>query len=84
MSVVKKGLMFKRPTVRSSYLQIGARRQVIFTDSYSQIGAFKIGALKNLAIFTGKQLSRSLFLIKLQAFRTVTLLNRDSDTGVFI
>ena len=57
---------------------------MIFTDSYSQIGAFKIGALKNLAIFTGKQLSQSLFLIKLQAFRTVTLLNRDSDTGVFI
>ena len=30
---------------------------------------FKIGALKNFAIFTGKHLCWSLFLIKLQAFR---------------
>ena len=42
------------------------------------------GVLKNVAIFTGKLLCWSLFLIKLQAFRSATLLNRDSNTGVFL
>ena len=42
----------------------------------------KNGALKNFAIFTGKHLYWSLFLIKLQAFRPATLLNRGSNTGV--
>ena len=44
---------------------------------------FKIGSLKNLAIFTGKQLCWGLFLIKLQAFRLATFLKRDSNIGVF-
>ena len=44
----------------------------------------KKAALKNFAIFTGKQLCWSLFLIKLQAFRLATLLKRDSNTGVFL
>ena len=44
----------------------------------------KIGALENFSNFTGKHLSRSLFLIKLQAWRPATLLKRDSDTGVFL
>ena len=35
---------------------------------------FKIGFLKNLAIFTGTNLYLSLFLIKLQASRSSTLL----------
>ena len=40
--------------------------------------------LKNFAIFTGKHLCWSLFLIKLklQAFRPATLLKRDSNTDV--
>ena len=37
-------------------------------SSHSQM-FFKIGTLKNFAIFTGKHLTPSLFLIKLQAFR---------------
>ena len=45
---------------------------------------YKKAVLKNFAIFTGKQLCWSLFLIKLQAFRLATLLKRDSNTGVFL
>ena len=44
---------------------------------------FKLVALKDFAIFTGKHLCWSLFLIKLQAWRPATLLKRDSDTGAF-
>ena len=40
---------------------------------------FKIVVLKNFANFTGKHLCRRLFLIKLQALRTATLLKRDSS-----
>ena len=39
---------------------------------------------KNFAIFTGKHLCWSLFLIKLQDFRPATLLERNSNTGVFL
>ena len=39
-------------------------------------------AVKNFAIFTGKHLSWSLFLTKLQAFRPDS--KRDSDAGVFL
>ena len=41
-----------------------------------------VGVLKYFAIFPGKRLCWSIFLIKLQAFRSVTLLKRDSNTGV--
>ena len=44
---------------------------------------FKIAVQKKFAIFRGKHLGWSLFLIKLQSFRPVTLLKRDSNTGVF-
>ena len=50
-------------------------------SSHSQM-FFKIGALENFAIFKGKQLCRSIFLIKLQVWRPATLLKRDS-TQVF-
>ena len=44
---------------------------------------FKLGVLKNFAIFTGKQLSVSKFFFKkLQTFRPTTLLKRDFNTGV--
>ena len=39
--------------------------------------------LKNFANFTGKHLRWSFFLIKRQDFWLVTLLKRDSNTGVF-
>ena len=45
---------------------------------------YKKAALKNLAIFTGKQLCWSLFLIKLQAFNPASLLKRGSKTGFFL
>ena len=44
----------------------------------------KKGVLKNLANFTGKRLCWSLFLIKLQVFRSANLLKRDSNTDVFL
>ena len=45
---------------------------------------FKIAVLKIFAIFTGKHLCWSLFLIKLQPWRPTTLLLIDSNTGVFL
>ena len=42
------------------------------------------GVPENFANFTGKHLCQSLFLKKLQAFRSVTLLKRNSNTGVFL
>ena len=45
---------------------------------------YKKAVLDNFAIFTGKQLCWSLFLIKLQAFKLATLLKRDSNTGAFL
>ena len=45
---------------------------------------FKVGVLKELAIFTGKHLCLSLFLIMLQAWRYATLLKRDSYTGLLL
>ena len=45
---------------------------------------FRIGVIKLFATFTIKHLFKSLFLIKLQASRAVTLLKRDSNTGVFL
>ena len=53
-----------------------------FISSCLQI-FFKIGVLKNFTIFTGKQLCWSLFLVKLQGWRPMTLLKRDSNTDVF-
>ena len=40
--------------------------------------------VKSFAIFTGKQLCWSLFLMKLHVFRSVTFLKRDSNTDVFL
>ena len=44
----------------------------------------KIGVLKNCAIFVVDYFCWSLFLIRLQAFESVNLLKRDSNTGVFL
>ena len=49
---------------------------LIVGSSCSQM-FFKIGFLKNFAIFRGKHLYWNLFLIKLQALRPVFLLKRD-------
>ena len=45
---------------------------------------YKKAVLKIFSIFTGKYLCLSLFLVKLRAFRSATLLKRDSNTGVFL
>ena len=45
---------------------------------------FKIGALKNSAIFTGNLLPKSLFLIMLQTHRPAILLKRNSNAGVLL
>ena len=45
---------------------------------------FKIRVFKNFAILTGTHLCRSLFLIKLQAWRPETLLKRDSKAWNFV
>ena len=55
----------------------------IFRSSRSQI-FFRTGVLKIFANFTRKRLCWSLFLIKLPAWRPVTLLKRDSNIGVFL
>ena len=43
---------------------------------------FELNRIKNLAIFTGKNLWSGLFLIKLQTFRPAAFLKQDSNTGV--
>ena len=57
-----------------------------FTDDpYLQkqllVGVFQSRFSENLTIFTEKHLYRSLFFIKLQAWRPVALLKRDPNTG---
>ena len=46
--------------------------------------SMKKAVINNFAIFTGKHLCWSFFLIKLQPWRTGTLLKRDSNAGVFL
>ena len=53
----------------------------VYRSSRSQM-SFKIGVQKNFAIFIGKHLCWSLFLIQLQAWRPATLLKRDSNIVV--
>ena len=56
-----------------------------FKDSQKQPYANVLqSVLKNFAIFKGKHLSWSLFLIKLQASSPVALLKRDSNLGIFL
>ena len=57
-------------------------RWVLYCRSSRSQMFFKIGVLKNFAIFRRKHLCWSLFLIKMQTWRLATLLRRDSNTGV--
>ena len=63
-SIFKAYFMKIFAAAKASLVFIKNRRR----SSRSQM-FFKIGVLKNFAIFTGKHLRWSLFLIKLQAFR---------------
>ena len=47
-------------------------------------GVLQKGILKKFLNLKGKHLCWALFLIKLQVFRSATLLKRDSNTGVFL
>ena len=53
-------------------------------SSSHQRCSLKMAILKNSVLFTGKHLCWNLFLIKLQAFRPVTLLKRSSSSGFFL
>ena len=65
---------------------------VIFFINWTHIPFFpfrrrcsiKKAVLKNFAIFIRKSLCWRLFLIYLQAYKAATLLQRDSNTGVFL
>ena len=58
---------------------------VQYNQQKQPLGVFyKKAVPKNFAIFTGKNLCWSFFLIKWQAFRPATLLKRDPNTGVFL
>ena len=45
---------------------------------------FKIDVLQNLAMFAGKHMCWSYFLIKLQGWRTGLVLKRDSNASAFL
>ena len=45
---------------------------------------YKKAVLKNFSMLTGKYMCSSLFLIKLQPFRSATFSKRDSNAGVFL
>ena len=70
-------------TYRKYLWSTGMKAIYIDRSSCSQM-LFKIVVLKNFAIFKGKHIWWSLFLIKLQIFRPETLLKRDFDRGVFL
>ena len=65
---------FKISLVENQCLPFRSSRLQIF---------FKVGVLKIYAIFTGKHLLWSLFLIKFKSFRPATLLKRNSYIGIF-
>ena len=54
----------------------------IFRSSRSQM-FFKIDNLKDFALLTRNHMCRSLFLMKFQGFRPITLLKRGSSSAVF-
>ena len=60
-----------------------SEKMTVCRSSRSQM-FFKIGVLKNFALFTGKHLCWSLSLTKMMERRAATLLKRGSNTGVFV
>ena len=75
-----EGLLLNIPETRSSLLWIFifsishfSSLETMYRSSRLQL-FFNMGVLKNFAIFTGKHLCWSLFLIKYPAFRATTLL----------
>ena len=69
------------------YVSMGCRKRQVGLRSLKSTRSqmfFRKGVLENFAVFKGKQLSWSLFLIKSQISRPVNLLKRDSNSGVFL
>ena len=64
--------------LRTKSFKVSCRSSLFFKKMF-----FKIGVLKNFAIFTGKHLCRSLFLVKLQAWAS-NFVKRGTNTGVFL
>ena len=58
--------------------------KMIFQLMYEITKCIRQHVLKDFAIFTGKQLCWSLFLITLPALKSAALLERDSITGIFL
>ena len=54
-----------------------------YSNNHSQMFS-KTGVFKNFAIFTGKNLCSSHFLVKFQAWRPAFYLKRDSNAGAFL
>ena len=70
---------------RLGFLAVNYFRYVMFIIRRSHRRcSLKKGVLKNFANFTEKHLGWSLFLNKAAALRHATLLERDSNTGVFL
>ena len=56
---------------------------LLLCNTFQESHYFKKAILKNLAIFNGKHLCWSLFLIRWQAFLSATVLKRDFQISVF-
>ena len=65
------------------YISLVENRCLPFRSSRSQI-FFKVGVFRSYAIFAGKYLRWSLFLITFQSFSPATLLKKNSNKGVFL
>ena len=70
----------KTPGLESLFNKVPSLQARNFIKKRLQHRSFSM----NIAIFTGKHLGWSLFLIKLEAFGSVTLIKRGSNTGVFL
>ena len=66
------------------FCEIDIKNTIILSEAARSQKLFKINVLKIFALFTGKQLHCSPFLIKLHDFKPATLLKRDSNTVFFI
>ena len=66
----------------TSYLWLCYLNCTVWKKQPPKVFCKKKSVLKNLAIFTGKNLCWSLLLIRLQAFKRATLFKRDLNTGV--
>ena len=67
----------------SIWLSVTLKNFAVYRTSCEQM-FLKIGVLNKFAIFTGKHLCWSIFLIKLEAWNPANLFIRDSNTVVFL